>query len=106
MKPRDEVRVQIFAAAVSYTHLDVYKRQLLSVLPGLPPLDVVTDYQPKIPLRVYSADGALLAEFGEEHRDFVPIQDIPQVMKDALLAIEDSRFYEHGGVDYLSLIHI
>lgn len=73
---------------------------VLSVFPGLPPLDVVTDYRPKIPLRVYSADGALLAEFGEEHRDFVPIHDIPQVMKDALLAIEDSRFYEHGGVDY------
>jgi penicillin-binding protein 1A len=73
---------------------------LLSVLPGLPPLDVVTDYQPKIPLRIYTADGALLGEFGEEHRDFVPIQEIPQVMKDALLAIEDSRFYEHGGVDY------
>ncbi len=73
---------------------------LLSVLPGLPPLDVVTDYRPKIPLRIYTADGALLGEFGEEHRDFVPIQDIPQVMKDALLAIEDSRFYEHGGVDY------
>jgi len=74
--------------------------QLLTVLPGLPPLDVVTDYRPKIPLRIYTADGALLGEFGEEHRDFVPIQEIPQVMKDALLSIEDSRFYEHGGVDY------
>lgn len=74
--------------------------QVLTVLPGLPPLDVVTDYRPKIPLRIYTADGELLGEFGEEHRDFVPIQDIPQVLKDALLSIEDSRFYEHGGVDY------
>jgi penicillin-binding protein 1A len=74
--------------------------QLLTVLPGLPPLDIVTDYRPKIPLRIYTADGALLGEFGEERRDFVPIQEIPQVMKDALLAIEDARFYEHGGVDY------
>jgi len=74
--------------------------QLLTVLPGLPPLDIVTDYRPKIPLRIYTADGALLGEFGDEHRDFVPIQEIPQIMKDALLAIEDSRFYEHGGVDY------
>jgi penicillin-binding protein 1A len=73
---------------------------LLTVLPGLPALDIVTDYQPKIPLRIYTADGALLGEFGEEHRDFVPIQEIPQVLKDALLAIEDSRFYEHGGVDF------
>jgi penicillin-binding protein 1A len=74
--------------------------QLLTVLPGLPPLDIVTDYRPKIPLRIYTADGALLGEFGEERRDFVPIQEIPPLMKDALLAIEDSRFYEHGGVDY------
>jgi len=73
---------------------------LATVLPSLPPLDIVTDYRPKIPLRIYTADGALLGEFGEERRDFVPIQEIPQVMKDALLAIEDSRFYEHGGVDY------
>jgi len=73
---------------------------LLTVMPNLPPLDVVTDYRPKIPLRVYTADGALIGEFGEEHRDFVPIKDIPKVMKDALLAIEDARFYEHGGIDY------
>ncbi|MBS1159576.1 MAG: Penicillin-binding protein [Proteobacteria bacterium] len=73
---------------------------LLTVLPTLPPLDIVTDYRPKIPLRIYTADGALLGEFGEEHRDFVPIQEIPPLLKDALLSIEDSRFYEHGGVDY------
>ncbi|MCB4361595.1 penicillin-binding protein 1A [Quatrionicoccus australiensis] len=99
---REQPRRTLLAAGVDAFLLGflVIAIMLLSVLPGLPPLDVVTDYQPKIPLRVYSADGALLAEFGEEHRDFVPIQDIPQVMKDALLAIEDSRFYEHGGVDY------
>ena len=73
---------------------------LLSVLPSLPPFDVVTDYRPKIPLRIYTADGALIGEFGEEHRDFMPIGEIPPVMKDALLAIEDARFYEHSGVDF------
>ena len=73
---------------------------LLTVLPNLPSFDVVTDYRPKIPLRVYTADGALIGEFGEEHRDFVPINEIPQVLKDALLSIEDARFYEHGGIDY------
>jgi penicillin-binding protein 1A len=73
---------------------------LLSILPRLPALDLVTDYRPKIPLRIYTADGALLGEFGEERRDFTPIQEIPPVLKDALLAIEDARFYEHGGVDY------
>ncbi|HSG21411.1 MAG TPA: transglycosylase domain-containing protein, partial [Azonexus sp.] len=73
---------------------------LATVLPNLPAFDIVTDYRPKIPLRIYTADGALLGEFGDEHRDFTPIKEIPPVLKDALLAIEDARFYEHGGVDY------
>jgi len=73
---------------------------LLVLVPNLPSLDAITDYRPKIPLRVYTADNALIGEFGEEHRDFVPIKDIPPVMKDALLSIEDSRFYEHGGIDF------
>jgi len=77
---------------------------LVSVLPSLPAFDVVTDYRPKIPLRIYTADGALLGEFGEERRDFTPIQEIPPVLKDALLAIEDARFYEHGGVDYRGVV--
>lgn len=77
---------------------------LLSVLPSLPAFDVVTDYRPKIPLRIYTADGALLGEFGDEHRDFTPIKEIPPVLKDALLAIEDARFYEHSGVDYRGVL--
>jgi penicillin-binding protein 1A len=77
---------------------------LATVLPNLPPFDIVTDYRPKIPLRIYTADGALLGEFGEEHRDFVPIGEIPKVLKDALLSIEDSRFYEHGGIDYRGVL--
>jgi len=77
---------------------------LATVLPSLPSFDVVTDYRPKIPLRIYTADGALLGEFGEERRDFTPIKEIPQVLKDALLAIEDARFYEHSGVDYRGVL--
>ncbi len=77
---------------------------LVTVLPSLPAFDVVTDYRPKIPLRIYTADGALLGEFGEEHRDFTPIKEIPPVLKDALLSIEDSRFYEHSGVDYRGVL--
>jgi len=72
------------------------------VAPGLPTLEAVTDYRPKIPLRIYTADNALIGEFGEEHRDFVPIKQIPAVMKNALLSIEDARFYEHGGVSFIS----
>jgi len=70
------------------------------VLPNVPALDAVTDYRPKIPLRVYTADKVLIGEFGEEHRDFVPINKIPDLMKKSLLAIEDARFYEHGAIDF------
>jgi penicillin-binding protein 1A len=74
---------------------------LLYVAPNLPSLEAVTDYRPKIPLRIYTADNALIGEFGEEHRDFVPVKDIPDLMKKSVLAIEDKRFYEHGGIDWV-----
>ncbi|MBI1965472.1 MAG: penicillin-binding protein 1A [Betaproteobacteria bacterium] len=73
------------------------------VYPALPSLEVLTDYQPKIPLRVYSADGKLIGEFGEERRAVVKIGDVPQPMIDAILAAEDERFYQHSGVDYLGV---
>ncbi|RJG07293.1 penicillin-binding protein 1A [Noviherbaspirillum cavernae] len=71
--------------------------------PNLPPLDALTDYRPKIPLRIYSADNVLLGEFGEERRNLVHIKDVPDIMKKAVLAIEDDRFYDHGGVDYFGI---
>nr|WP_255501117.1 penicillin-binding protein 1A [Mitsuaria sp. WAJ17] len=72
--------------------------------PNLPDISGLTDYRPKLPLRVLSADGVVLAEFGEERRNYQPIKDIPKVMQEAILAIEDARFYQHGGVDYLGVI--
>ncbi len=72
--------------------------------PNLPPVRGLADYQPKMPLRVYSADKVLIGEFGEEKRHFLPISQIPKVMRDAVLAIEDARFYSHGGVDYLGVL--
>lgn len=69
------------------------------IYPTLPSLEALTDYHPKLPLRVYSADGFLISEFGEERRAFVSIDKVPQNLKDAVLAIEDRRFYQHGGVD-------
>jgi penicillin-binding protein 1A len=71
--------------------------------PTLPSLETLTDYQPKIPLRILSAEGELLGEFGEERRAIVRIQEVPQVMRQAILAAEDERFYQHGGVDYFSV---
>lgn len=72
--------------------------------PNLPDVSDLLDYRPKLPLRVYSAEGVLIGEFGEERRNLTPIDQIPKVMKDAVLAIEDARFYSHGGVDYRGLI--
>jgi penicillin-binding protein 1A len=72
--------------------------------PQLPEIASLTDYRPKLPMRIFSSDGVLLGEFGEERRNFTPITQIPRVMKDAVLAAEDSRFYEHGGVDYKGVV--
>jgi len=72
--------------------------------PNLPAIDSLTDYRPKIPLRIFSADNILIGEFGEERRDMVRIKDVPEIMKKAVLAIEDDRFYEHGGVDYIGVV--
>jgi penicillin-binding protein 1A len=68
--------------------------------PQLPEIASLADYRPKLPLRVYTRDGILVGEFGEERRTFMPIAEMPQVMKDAVLAAEDARFYRHGGLDY------
>ena len=72
--------------------------------PNLPDISDLSDYRPKLPLRVYSSDGVIIGEFGEERRNLTPIKDIPQIMKEAVLAIEDARFFSHGGVDYLGII--
>ena len=72
--------------------------------PRLPSLEVLTEYRPKIPLRVFTADGALIGEFGEERRSFTPIREVPQLMKQAILAAEDERFYQHGGIDYMGVL--
>lgn len=72
--------------------------------PNLPDLSDLSDYRPKLPMRVFSSDGVVIGEFGEERRSLTPIKDIPKVMKDAVLAIEDARFFSHGGVDYLGVI--
>ena len=72
--------------------------------PNLPDISDLADYRPKLPLRVFSAEGTLIGEFGEERRNLTPISTIPKVMKDAVLAAEDARFYDHGGVDYKGMV--
>lgn len=77
---------------------------LATAYPNLPDISELADYRPKLPLRVYTADGVLIGEFGEERRNLTTIDQIPKVMKDAVLAIEDARFYEHSGVDYVGVV--
>jgi penicillin-binding protein 1A len=72
--------------------------------PNLPEISGLTDYRPKLPMRIYSADEVLLGEFGEERRNFTPIREIPQIVQQAVLAIEDARFYQHSGVDYKGVL--
>ena len=72
--------------------------------PNLPDISDLEDYHPKLPLRVFSSEGDLIGEFGEEHRTLTPINEIPLVMKNAILAIEDARFFQHGGIDYVGMV--
>ena len=74
------------------------------IYPNLPPLEALTDYKPKLPLRVYTSDGALIGEFGEERRAFITIDKVPDYMKQAIISAEDERFYSHGGVDTLGVL--
>ena len=67
--------------------------------PNLPEIGGLMDYRPKLPMRVFSSDGVLLGEYGEERRNFTPLVQIPKLMQQAVLASEDARFYEHSGVD-------
>ena len=69
----------------------------------LPSMEALTDYRPKVPLRIYTADGVLIGEFGEERRSVVKLEDVPPVMTRAILAAEDDRFFTHSGVDFLGI---
>jgi len=90
--------------AAGLSGLIVLAIALSMAYPNLPDISDLLDYRPKLPLRVFSVEGDLLGEFGEERRNLTPIGDIPKVMINAVLAIEDARFYQHGGVDYLGMI--
>lgn len=76
---------------------------LALIFPKLPDLDTLTDYRPKVPLRVLTTDGVLIGEFGEERRRPVDITEVPLVMQQAILAAEDDRFYQHGGIDFMGV---
>lgn len=102
------VRIVLWAAGIGFAAVlslsMVIALALAVAFPNLPDISDLSDYRPKLPLRIFSEEGALLGEFGEERRNLTPIREIPKVMTNAVLAIEDARFYQHGGVDYLGVI--
>src|SRR5674476_851758 len=92
------------ALAGSLSVLFIVAIALAVAFPNLPDISDLSGYRPKLPLRVFSAEGILIGEFGEERRHLTPIKEIPKVMTNAVLAVEDARFYEHGGVDYKGVL--
>ena len=77
---------------------------VLVLLPQLPDTSSLADYKPKQPLRVYTADGVEIGGFGHEKREYLRIEQFPKLMRDSLLAVEDSRFYEHPGIDVIGVL--
>lgn len=67
--------------------------------PQLPDVATLKDVRLQIPMQIYSADGELIAQYGEKRRIPVTLDQIPPEMVKAFIATEDSRFYEHHGVD-------
>ncbi len=70
------------------------------IVPTLPDVDVLQDVRLQVPLRVFSEDGALIAEIGEQRRTPVRLEDVPEPLRLAFLAAEDDRFYRHPGIDW------
>jgi penicillin-binding protein 1A len=102
------IRLVLWTAGIAvagvFSLLILIALALAVAFPNLPDISDLSDYRPKLPLRIFSAEGDLLGEFGEERRNLTPIAEIPKVMTNAVLAIEDARFYQHGGVDYLGVL--
>ena len=94
----------ILLMSLALVAIGIVMLTVVLLYPNLPSIEAVTDYRPKLPLRVYTIEGDLIGEFGEEKRSFVRVQDFPMLMKQAVISAEDERFYQHGGVDYLGLV--
>ncbi|MDR0479703.1 MAG: penicillin-binding protein 1A [Burkholderiaceae bacterium] len=91
------------AAALALCVVIIGALALALAYPNLPDVSALADYQPKLPLRVYTSEGKLIGEFGQERRNLTPVKNIPKIMINAVLATEDARFYQHHGIDYLGI---
>ncbi len=100
MQPRQFLYPLAVLSAILAVFAAVGVLTLALLYPGIPNVDTLRDYRPKVPLRVYTADNQLIGEFGAERRDVLKLADVPVVMRNAILAAEDDRFYSHGGIDW------
>ncbi|QSY67286.1 PBP1A family penicillin-binding protein [Bordetella holmesii] len=98
------IKTGIFFGGLALCGLVLGGMALALAWPNLPDLHAMTDYRPRVPLRVYTADKVLIGEFGEERRNVLRFNEIPDVMKSAVLAAEDDRFYQHGGIDWTGVV--
>jgi len=98
------VKLGIFVLGLGVSAVLLLALALALAWPNLPDLSAMTDYRPRVPLRIYTADKVLIGEFGEERRTIIPFNEIPDVMKSAILAAEDDRFYQHGGIDLRGVV--
>ena len=94
------LKAAIFVAGLGLCGALLGSLALALAWPNLPDLGAMIDYRPRVPLRIYSADKVLIGEFGEERRNVLRFNEIPDVMKSAILSAEDDRFYQHGGIDW------
>ncbi len=92
------------AAAGAASVLMVIAIALAVAYPNLPDISDLSNYRPILPLRVFTSDNVLIGEFGEERRKLTPIKEIPKILIDAVLAIEDADFYQHSGVSYKGFV--
>lgn len=98
------VKMGIFCGGIALCGILLGGMALALAWPNLPDLHAMTDYRPRVPLRIYTNDHVLIGEFGEERRNVLRFNEIPDVMKSAVLAAEDDRFYEHGGIDWMGVV--
>lgn len=98
-------RYTLYAALIGSVMLSVlFAAFYMRIDPQLPSMETLRDVRLQEPLRIYTADGKLLAEYGEKRRRPVGIEEVPPVLIDAFLSAEDDRFFDHSGVDYPGLL--
>ena len=98
------LKLSILSAGLALCGALLLGMALALAWPNLPDLNAMTDYRPRVPLRIFTSDKVLIGEFGEERRNVLRFNEIPDVMKSAVLSAEDDRFYQHGGIDWIGVV--